>query len=101
MHPLSDNLKNVSFEELEKRKSEIHKRMQIMRRNQIHTPEIWHQLEAMLSSIQDEQSERYMQQNAQTRNSHKSGVVMVTDPLEEDLVNQKESAISRTFRPVQ
>lgn len=101
MHPLSDNLKNVSFEELEKRKSEIHKRMQIMRRNQIHTPEIWHQLDAMLSSIQDEQSERYMQQNAQTRNSNQSGVVMSTDPLEEDEIPSQKSAISRTFRPVQ
>lgn len=101
MHPLWDNLKNLSFEELEKRKSEINKRMQVMRRSQNHNPQIWDQLENLLDAILDEQQERFRSQSGNPKQQINSGTVLVTDPLEEDAVNTNSSDVSRTFKPVQ
>jgi hypothetical protein len=101
MHPLWDNLKNISFEELEKRKQEIHKRMQLMRRAQNSNPQIWDQLELMLDAIMSEQQDRFNSQSGNLKPQVDSGTVMVTDPLEDDLLPKNTSEISRTFKPVQ
>ncbi len=96
MHPLSDNLKTISFEELEKRSSEIFKRMQIMRRAQIHNAEMWSQLEMLLDSIQQEKMERAMLLNS---NITEDSVVVSTDPLEDEI--KKDVKPARTgFNPI-
>ena len=100
MHPLHSDLKHITFEELEKRKAEINRRMQIMRRNQMQNPEIWNQLEMLLESIMLEQQERYQVMNQQSLNPHGSGMVLSTDPLEDDELPAK-NPVTRTFRPVQ
>lgn len=96
MHPLSDNLKTISFEELEKRSSEIFKRMQIMRRAQISNAEMWSQLEMLLDSIQQEKMERAMLLNT---NITEDSVVVSTDPLEDEI--KKDVKPARTgFNPI-
>lgn len=100
MHPLQSDLKNITFEELEKRKAEINRRMQIMRRNQMHNPEIWNQLELFLESIMTEQQERYQVMNQTHQNPPGSGMVLGTDPLDEDELPHK-NPVTRTFKPVQ
>jgi hypothetical protein len=101
MHPLQDNLKIISFEELEKRKAEINRRMQIMRRTQWHNPEIWNQLELMMESVHQEQQERYLQMNSQSSKNNNSGTVLSTDPLPEDQIPDTQKTVGRQFRPVQ
>lgn len=99
MHPLSDNLKSVSFEDLEKRSSEILKRMQIMRRNGIHNPDMWNQLQSLLDAVTDEKIERatLLNQMPMDKNTH---IVINTDPLEDDLVVDDRKAPPKPFTPI-
>lgn len=99
MHPLTDNLKSLTYEELEKRVGEIHKRMQIMRRNQIQNPLIWDQLEALLASLEDEKRERAIALNSAPK-QNRTGTVLSTDPLEEDLEQLQPEPQNKTFRPI-
>ncbi len=99
MHPLTDNLKSLTYEELEKRVGEIHKRMQIMRRNQIQNSLIWDQLEALLDSLEDEKRERALALNT-TPQHNKTGTVLSTDPLDEDLEHLQPEPTNKTFRPI-
>lgn len=97
MHPLSDNLKDQSFEELEKRKAEIMKRFQIMRRSGITNPLMWSQLEALLDAILDEQQERF---KTLSDSSAPDVVVVNTDPLEDDPTPLKDQPRNNRFNPV-
>jgi hypothetical protein len=99
MHPLSDSLKNMTFEELEKRTSDIHRKMQIMRRSGISNPMIWNQMEMLLNSINDEKRERAQLLN----NPHaqqKQTVVLNTDPLPEDEPVNSGQPKNTGFKPV-
>lgn len=98
MHPLSDNLKSLSFEELEKRSSEILKRMQLMRRAQISNPQIWEQLEMLLDGINDEKMERAMVLNTAS-NRPTNNVVISTDPLDEEIVAEPKTT-NKGFNPI-
>jgi hypothetical protein len=97
MHPLESNLKTASFEEMEKRKSEIMKRMQILRRNGIENPQIWDQLELLLDSILQEQEERFLALNTK---STPNSVVVNTDPLPDDPVPEDKNPRNKNFTPV-
>lgn len=99
MHPLADNLKSLTYEELEKRVTEIHKRMQIMRRNQFQNPLIWDQLEAFLGSLEAEKLERALVLNRSPQHN-KTGTVLSTDPLEEDLEHMQPEPQNKSFRPI-
>lgn len=99
MHPLLDNLKSLTYEELEKRVGEIHKRMQIMRRNQIQNSLIWNQLESLLDSLEEEKKDRAMSLN-QSPHQIKTGTVLSTDPLDEDLEQMPVPVQNKTFRPI-
>lgn len=97
MHPLQDGIKSLSFEELEQRKSQIHKRMQMLRRSGNVNGQIWAQLDQLLDVILAEQQERFasMQDVKQTT----SNVVINTDPLDIDAV--PTGPVQKTpFRPV-
>jgi hypothetical protein len=99
MHPLSDNLKSISFEELEKRSSEIMKRMQIARRSGISNPDIWNQLHSLLDAVTDEKMERATLLNQQTadKNSH---VVINTDPIDDDVSPEERKTPAKPFTPI-
>ncbi len=99
MHPLSDNLKNISFEELEKRSGEILKRMQIVRRGGISNPDIWHQLQNLLDAVTDEKIERAQTMISQATEKNQS-VVINTDPLEDDLLPDDRKPTSKPFTPI-
>lgn len=99
MHPLSDDLKALSFEDLEKRSSQILKRMQILRRNGITTSGIWDQLEMLLNSINDEKIERAMLLNNSDARQKKY-VVVNTDPLEDDDPIDDPNIKPKTFTPI-
>ena len=97
MHPLSDNLKSLTFEELEKRSSEILKRMQMLRRAGITNPDIWDQLHALLDSVADEKTERVLLMNTKvTPNS----VVINTDPLDDDETPPDTKSGPKGFSPI-
>lgn len=100
MHPLSDNLKELSFEELEKRSSLLLKRMQILRRTGVTTQEIWNQLEMLLDSINDEKLERAMMLNDAAHARKNSHVVVNTDPLEDDEPMDDANTQPRKFTPI-
>lgn len=99
MHPLSDDLKALSFEDLEKRSSQILKRMQILRRNGITISGIWDQLEMLLNSINDEKIERAMLLNNSDARQKKY-VVVNTDPLEDDDPIDDPNIKPKTFTPI-
>lgn len=98
MHPLSDNLKSLTFEELEKRSSDILKRMQIMRRAQIANPQMWEQLEMLLAGINDEKMERAIALNSVNPKGDKT-VVVSTDPLDDEIAEEPKSS-NRGFNPI-
>lgn len=98
MHPLSDNLKSLTFEELEKRSSDILKRMQIMRRAQISNPQMWDQLEMLLNGINDEKMERAIALNSVNPKADKT-VVVSTDPLDDEIAEEPKSG-NRGFNPI-
>ena len=100
MHPLSDNLKGMSFEDLEKRSAAIHKRMQILRRNGITTPEVWQHLEMLLDSIHDDTLERAMLLNDPQNGKATKHVVVNTDPLEDDEPMDTVVNKPKTFNPI-
>jgi hypothetical protein len=99
MHPLFDNLKSLTFEELEKRNQEIHKRMQIYVRNHMQNPLIWDQLQQMQDAIHDEKQERAIKLN-QSSSTSDSPVVVNTDPLESDAPVKPVPATSNKFNPI-
>ena len=98
MHPLSDNLKSLTFEELEKRSSDILKRMQIMRRAQISNPQIWDQLEMLLDGVNDEKMERAMALNSANPKADKT-VIVSTDPLDDEIAEEPKAG-NRGFNPI-
>lgn len=99
MHPLFDNLKSLSYEELEKRNGEIHKRMQMYMRNQMHNPLIWDQLSQMQDAIYAEKQERVhkLNRDATDQSSH---VVINTDPLPDDAPTKPAPATNNKFNPI-
>lgn len=98
MHPLSDNLKSLTFEELEKRSNDILKRMQIMRRAQISNPQMWEQLEMLLDGINNEKMERAMTLNNANLKGDKT-VVVSTDPLDDEIAEEPKPS-NRGFNPI-
>lgn len=98
MHPLSDNLKSLTFEELEKRSSDILKRMQIMRCAGIANPQMWDQLEMLLDGINDEKMERAMVLNSANPKGDKT-VVVSTDPLDDEIAEEPKPS-NRGFNPI-
>jgi hypothetical protein len=99
MHPLFDNLKTLTFEELEKRNLEIHKRMQMYMRNRMNNPVIWDQLQQMQDAIIMEKQERVILMN-QNLNLKEDPVVINTDPVEGDQVPAQTKKPSTTFNPI-
>lgn len=102
MHPLFDNLKSLTFEELEKKHVEIHKRMQMYVRNQMHNPLIWDQLDQMREAIYLEKQERALKLNmdAQESSHTVSHVVVNTDPLEDDEPMKPIHVSHNKFKPI-
>ena len=99
MHPLNDNLKSISFEELEKRSQEIIKRMQTLRRMGNTNQAVWNQLDLLLESINNEKSERAAVLNSpQLTNSQQ--IVVSTDPLEDDQIIDKGQNQQKKFSPI-
>lgn len=98
MHPLFDNLKSLSYEELEKRSAELHKRMQMYMRNQMHNPQIWDQLMQMQDAIHTEKQERVLKLN-QNVPDHANHVVVNTDPLPDDAPT-KTAPVTNKFNPI-
>jgi hypothetical protein len=98
MHPLFDNLKSFTFEELEKKSSEIHRRMQMYARNQMNNPLIWNQLQQMHESILMEKQERAQLLNAP--HNKIDNIVINTDPLEDDLPAPSTTRKPNTFNPI-
>jgi hypothetical protein len=99
MHPLFDNLKSLSFEELEKRSAEIHKRMQMYNRNQMNNPLIWDQLTQMQDAIYAEKVERAQKLNREVTDPA-SHVVINTDPLPDDAPTKAAPATNNKFNPI-
>lgn len=96
MHPLADNLKSLSFEDLEKRSSEILRRMQLLRRNNLVNPEIWDQLNLFLDSINNEKMERALLLNNRDKDTN---VVVNTDPLDEEKQVETKQ-VNKGFSPI-
>jgi hypothetical protein len=100
MHPLFDNLKSLSYEELEKKNSEIQKRLMMIRtKSGPHIEDMWNQLVSMLDAIQQEKLERLQNQQNQETPTETGGVVLNTDPLEEEIDLKKSSKTNKPFKP--
>ena len=99
MHPLFDNMKSLTFEELEKKNVEINKRMQMYSRNQMHNPMIWDQLEQMREAIFLEKQERAMKLNRDVMETT-NHVVINTDPIEDDEPTKPAANTSNKFNPI-
>ncbi len=99
MHPLFDNMKSLTFEELEKKNVEINKRMQMYSRNQMHNPVVWDQLEQMREAIFLEKQERAMNMNRDITDTS-NPVVVNTDPIEDDEPTKPTTNTSNKFNPI-
>lgn len=82
-HPLINDLTAVSFEELEKRKSDILSRMQRLRIWGQGSSEMWDQFQSILGSLDLEMEQRLSAQD--TAKTPSKNVIVNTDPLEEEL----------------
>jgi hypothetical protein len=71
-HPLTDNLMDLSYEDLDKRINELTKRWHTARRMNMN-PDVMHQLNIMLDGLEAEKQRRAFAQE------NKSGVVIDTD----------------------
>jgi hypothetical protein len=100
MHPLYDNMKSFTYEELEKKLGEINKRIQMFQRSANHNPLIWDQLIAMRDSIQEEKIERARVLIDQSVQKSTGSIVLNTDPLPDDESPVTEPVKSRTFNPI-
>jgi hypothetical protein len=86
-HPLLPDIKNLGYEELERRHQSILSRMQKMRAWGQTNHEMWNQLQYHLETLDAEKQERLaMQENRDQDPTH---VVIDTDPIPDD---QPESA---------
>lgn len=74
-HPLSEDITQLSDEELEKKYSNLNRRWQIAKRMSM-DPYVLHQLDIMLNGIENEKMRRMMLPDTGT------SVVLETDPLE-------------------
>ena len=99
MHPLFDNMKHLTFEELEKKNVEINKRMQMYARSQTHNPEIWDQLEQMREAIFLEKQERAMKLNRDATDTQ-THVAINTDPIEGDEPTKPTVKTGNRFNPI-
>lgn len=99
MHPLDDNLKSMSFEDLEKRKAQIIKRITTMRTTGIHNQDMWDQLQMFLDSIILEQEERFMRINTPP-SPEDYYIVVNTDPLPDDPPPPDKNPKRDKFTPV-
>jgi len=82
-HPLINDLSTVSFEELEKRKSNILGRMQRLRSWGQTSSLMWDQFQSILESLELEMEQRLLKEDsAKDLGKH---VMVNTDPLEEEL----------------
>ena len=82
-HPLINDLSTVSFEELEKRKSNILGRMQRLRSWGQTSSFMWDQFQSILESLELEMEQRLLKEDsAKDLGKH---VMVNTDPLEEEL----------------
>lgn len=97
MHPLSDNLKSLPYEELEKRSSLLAKRMEQLRRIPQANPLIWDQLQLLWDELQQEKQERAWSLNQMPDSQH---VVVSTDPLPDDPVVDTKPVTNRNFTPI-
>lgn len=99
MHPLLDNIKSLSYEELEKKSSMIQQRLQMMRRGNMQNPVMWDQLMMMMDSISNEKQERAQLLN-QAAKPDRGSVVINTDPLEGDEVMDTKPPSRNNFNPI-
>lgn len=82
-HPLINDLNTVSFEELEKRKTNILGRMQRLRSWGQTSSLMWDQFQSILESLELEMEQRLLKEDsAKDLGKH---VMVNTDPLEEEL----------------
>ncbi len=82
-HPLLSDLKNVGYEEIERRRTDIMNRMQRLRSWGHTTSEMWDQLNLILETLDLEKEERMLTQDGAKETT--SSVVVNSDPLEEEL----------------
>ena len=73
-HPFSDSLSDLSSEELDKKHSELMNRFRMARSMNMH-PEVMHQIDLLLNSIE---SEKFKRQNI---DDQPDGVIIDTDPI--------------------
>ena len=99
MHPLFDNMKSLTYEDLEKKSLEIHKRMQMYARSGMQNPLIWEQLDQMREALLEEKRERAnaLNTSAVTTQNH---VVVNPDPLEDDQPTKPVKSAPNTFNPI-
>lgn len=81
-HPLSEDLTQLSDDDLSKRYNELSKRWQIARRMNMN-PYIMHQLDIMLDGIEFEKQRRIMLPESS------NAVVLDTDPINTDRDHKK------------
>jgi hypothetical protein len=99
MHPLLDNIKSLSYEELEKKSTMIQQRLQMMRRGNMQNPLMWDQLLMMQDSINNEKQERAQLLN-QSSQPDRGSVVINTDPLEDDDAADAKPPSRNSFNPI-
>ena len=100
MHPLLDNLTLLSFEDLEKRRTQLLNKMHLMQKSGISSPEAWVQLELLLHTIDQERMERAWTLNQPNKHHSEQHIVVSTDPLESDDPVQASMENSKKFRPI-
>jgi hypothetical protein len=81
IHPMLMDLKNISYEELDRRYNEVSKRMQKLRAWGQSSSEMWGQFQMILDAVQLEKEERLIGQDTQSEQT----VLVTTDPLEEEI----------------
>ena len=81
-HPLFLDIKEMGYEELERRHADILKRMQKLRAWGQTSHEMWDQLQLLLDTIDAEKQERLTMQDIQAEPV--KHVVVNTDPLPDD-----------------
>jgi ribosomal protein L29 len=98
MQSLTNSVKELSFEELEKRYQEINKRMQKLRMWNQTGHEMYYQLQVLKDEIDFEREERFVIES--NKDVSESSIVVNTDPLPDDedqILKQKQPTRQRQY----
>ena len=84
MHPLQDDVNLASIEELERRYTEISRRLQKLRSWGQQSSDMYNQLMMMLDNINTERQERFLSMDRKSEDEPSHHIVLNTDPLPDD-----------------